>query len=236
MSTDNKLLIIIPCYNEEYSIENLIFEIKNIKIKCDILVIDDGSKDKTFDKARKLTNTIRLNRNLGIGGAVQTGLKYAMYNNYNLCIQIDGDGQHDPSEIKKLLISQKTSKSSLTIGSRYLSDHSFKSTFARRSGTYIIAQLLNFLYRSSHITDPTSGMRLMDKKAITSFAREYPSDYPEPISLGWALKKKLIISEIAVKMRERKHGSSSIMGFNTILYMAKVQTYILIDYLFGTER
>ena len=237
MIRDNKeLLIIIPCLNEEKSIKGLIKELKEIKLNADILVIDDGSTDKTYLKATEQTTTIKLIKNIGIGGAVQTGIKYAKYFNYKYCLQIDGDGQHNPKEIIFLVEKQKKTNSSITIGSRYLRKGSFKSTLARKSGTFIIAKLLNFLYSKSNTTDPTSGMRLLDQKSIDLFASNYPSDYPEPISIGWALKKGFIVSEVPVKMRLRKHGTSSIIGFSTVGYMVKVLLYILVDYYFNSVK
>lgn len=235
MRQNKKLLVIVPCYNEQNSIGGLIKELSNIEIKNDLIVIDDGSIDQTYIIASKSANTINLNRNMGIGVAVQTGIKYAKYNDYDLCIQIDGDGQHDPNEIIKLINEMNNNKSSIVIGSRYLDNKSFKSTFIRRKGTYLIASLINMLFTKNFITDPTSGMRLMDKKAINLFSKKYPRDYPEPISLCWALKKGLVISEVSVSMRSRKYGYSSIRGFKIIGYMFKVLVYILIDYLFLNE-
>ena len=222
------VLLIIPCYNEEYTILPLLDEIAMCGLECSTIVIDDGSSDTTYNIAKTLSPTIRLIRNLGIGGAVQTGIKYAERNGFDFCIQIDGDGQHPPSEVIKLLKAYKNSPFSLIIGSRYILNDSFRSTWARRIGGQIIALALNFLFPVCKVTDPTSGMRLMDRKAIEFFSQHYPHDFPEPISLAWALKEGLLAAEIPVKMREREHGYSTIIGLKPITYMLRVLGYIFL--------
>ncbi len=228
MKGNKNFLIIIPAYNEELSIKNIIENIQNLNRSYNILIVDDFSTDDTYKISSKISPTIRHAKNLGIGGAVQTGIKYAKNNGYDFCIQIDGDGQHIVSEIEKLIIVQREKSSSVTIGSRYINNDSFTSTFYRRLGSKLISFTLFLFYNKQRITDPTSGMRLLDKKAITLFSDNYPSDFPEPISLAIAIKNKLKISEAPVHMREREFGKSSINGFNTIKYMIKVLVYILI--------
>lgn len=223
-----RVLIIVPCYNEQEMIETLIEEIKNQTLHLDTIVIDDGSKDRTYQVANKLSPTVRLIKNLGIGGAVQTGIQYARNKGYEFCVQIDGDGQHPPEEITKLLQAYQKSPRSILIGSRYLKGDTFQSTWARRFGGRTIAFALNLLFGQHTVTDPTSGMRLMDRKAIEFFAMHYPHDFPEPISLAWALKEGLTVGEVAVQMRSRQHGSSSISGLKPIFYMVRVLGYILI--------
>ena len=230
------LLVIIPCFNEEKSVVNLINEIKKYDINYQTLVVDDGSTDNTYHLASKVSPTIKLLKNLGIGGAVQTGFKYAYYNEYKFCVQIDGDGQHDPKEIKRLLKYQASTSSSITVGSRYIENDSFQSTFARRSGSKLISFFLRLLFNGTNITDPTSGMRLMDKKAIEFFKNDYPQDFPEPISLAWALKENMTVSETSVKMRDREYGKSSINGFKSIIYMVRVIGYIVLARFIKLKR
>ena len=236
MQDNKKLLIIIPCYNEQDSINDLLKEISSIDINHDILVIDDGSLDDTFSIASKQSRVIKLIQNLGIGGAVQTGFKYAHYNKYEFCIQIDGDGQHDPKEIKRLFTYQARTASSITVGSRYIENDSFQSTFARRSGSKLISFFLKLLFKGTNITDPTSGMRLMDTKAIKFFKDNYPYDFPEPISLAWALKENMTVSETSVKMREREYGKSSITGLKSLIYMIRVIGYIVLARFIKIKR
>lgn len=223
-----RVLIIVPCYNEQEMVEALLKEIKDQALNIDTIVIDDGSKDETYQVANKLSPTIRLIKNLGIGGAVQTGIQYARDKGYEFCVQIDGDGQHPPEEINKLLQAYHETPRSILIGSRYLKGGTFQSTWARRFGGHTIAFALNFLFGRHTVTDPTSGMRLMDRKAIEFFAKHYPHDFPEPISLAWALKEGLMVGEVAVQMRSRQHGDSSIAGMKPIFYMIRVLGYILI--------
>jgi len=224
---DLRVLLIIPCYNEQDSIGPLLDEIAACGGYATI-VIDDGSRDATYQNAVKRSPTVRLLRNLGIGGAVQTGIKYAERMGFDLCVQIDGDGQHPPAEVARLVAAYRASPRSLLIGSRYLLNDSFRSTSSRRMGSQVIARFLRLLYPHFHATDPTSGMRMMDRAAIQFFARHYPADYPEPISLAWALKRGLSVGEVAVKMRAREHGRSSIFGLRSAAYMARVLGYILL--------
>lgn len=223
-----RVLIIIPCYNEQSSISALLKEISEYGKGYDTIVIDDGSIDSTYEIARQFSPAVRLLKNIGIGGAVQTGIKYAYSNGFDFCVQIDGDGQHQPDEIEKLLEAYKNKPRSIIIGSRYLENDSFQSTWARRFGSRAIAKALNTLFTQCSITDPTSGMRLLDRNVIEFFAKHYPYDYPEPISLAWALKEGFTVGETQVKMRKRMYGKSSIIGIKPISYMLRVLGYILL--------
>lgn len=227
------VLVIIPCLNEQAAIGALLKEIASCGECYATIVVDDGSSDATYDTAVQLSPVIRLLRNLGIGGAVQTGIKYAAANNYDFCVQIDGDGQHPPSEIAKLLNAYQKSPCSIIVGSRYLCNDSFRSSFARRFGGQAIAWSLNTLFRRCNISDPTSGMRLMDRHAIKFFSHSYPHDFPEPISLAWALRQELSVGECAVKMRSRTHGQSSIAGWKRLAYMFRVLGYVALTRLIG---
>ncbi len=233
MKKKDKILVIIPCFNEEKNIKILIRNLKTNYKQYNTLVVDDCSEDRTFIIASKISNTVSHICNLGIGGAVQTGIKYAHKYNYDYCVQIDGDLQHDPKFIEVLLKKSKKTKSSLTIGSRYVYSRKFSKSFFRVFGNLFISLLLRTLFHKFKITDPTSGLRLMDKKAIKFFSENYPQDYPEPISIATLLRKnKLKISEVPVRMKERKFGKSSISGVDSLLYMFKVSLNILMIKIF----
>jgi glycosyltransferase involved in cell wall biosynthesis len=221
-----RILLIIPCYNEGGSIGALLTEIKGMEKTYDILVIDDGSQDDTYFIAKQSSPCLRLPVNIGIGGAEQSGIRYAYENNYDLCIRIDGDGQHPPDQIDKLIGKYLESSDGMVIGSRFLSNDSFHSTLLRRVGIKIISLVLKYLY-SCRVTDPTSGFRLMDKNTMSIFSAEYQYDFPEPASIAIAMNHGITVSEIPVRMKQREYGQSSIGGIKNILYMVRVIFYIL---------
>ena len=223
-----RILLVIPCFNEEASIGDLLKEIAAMGAEYHTLVVDDGSSDSTSAVAGAHSPVVRLIQNLGIGGAVQTGLKYAARNAFNFCVQIDGDGQHNPREIVALLDAYRRQPRNIIIGSRFIGNAGFRSTISRRLGSKLIAATLNHLFAGGRITDPTSGMRLLDRRAIEFFAQKYPLDFPEPISLAWAMRAGLTIGETAVTMRARETGESSIDGFKPLGYMIRVLGYILL--------
>jgi len=223
-----RVLLIIPCYNEQKSIAALLKEISELYQEYNVLVIDDGSNDDTFRIAQTLSPTVRLLRNMGIGGAVQTGIKYAERYDYDFCVQIDGDGQHPPGQIFKLLEAHAKKPVEIIIGSRFLSNDTYRSTWVRRFGGQTIARVMNYLFADCQISDPTSGMRLMDRRAIRFFANHYPCDFPEPISLAWALRVGMDVHDVPVEMRARQHGQSTIVGIKPIAYMFRVLGYIFL--------
>ncbi len=222
------ILIVLPCFNEASTIGRVLEEIRVLDGRYDTLVVDDGSTDGTFEAAGGAFRRVRLLRNLGIGGAVQTGIKFAHCHGYDLCIQIDGDGQHPPSQIPVLVEAHQRQPCNILVGSRFAFADTFRSTWARRLGSRVIAGTIRLLFGSGTLTDPTSGMRLMDRTAMSFFAEAYPHDFPEPISLAWALRHDLTIAEVPVEMRPRCNGRSSIMGLTTLSYMARVLFYILV--------
>ncbi|MFA5602251.1 MAG: glycosyltransferase family 2 protein [Bacilli bacterium] len=229
-----KALVIIPAYNEEENIVNTINSLKKIKlkgIKLNYIVINDGSKDKTRETLIKnKIKFIDLIYNLGIGGAVQTGYKYALYNNYDVAIQLDGDGQHNPEYIKKL-IEELNNGNDLVIGSRFIEKiDSFKSTKLRRIGKNILSFVIKICTNKT-IKDPTSGFRACNKKIIELFSKNYPIDYPEPDTLVIVLKRKYKVLEIPVQMNKRDKGKSSITPLKSIYYMIKVSLSIIVTSL-----
>ena len=228
-----KVLVIIPAYNEELNIKNTCEKLAKIKdtldFQLDYVVINDGSIDNTEQVCRdnKLP-MISLVHNLGIGGAVQTGYKYALKNNYDIAIQFDGDGQHDANYIKELVEPIINNESEMTIGSRYVSELSeFKSTKIRQLGITILSFILK-LTTGKKIYDMTSGFRAVNKDIIKIFANDYPNDYPEPETIVAIIKKGYKVKEIPVKMHEREHGKSSITPLKSIYYMVKVSYAMIV--------
>jgi glycosyltransferase involved in cell wall biosynthesis len=226
---NEKILIIIPAYNEGANIKNVILSLKKENKNFTCLVINDGSKDNTQAEAEATGQAIviELPSNLGIGGAVQTGFKYALYNNYDYAIQFDGDGQHLPAEIIKILTPLYKNECDACIGSRFIEKtDGFQSTFMRRVGIKFF-ELLNNLLIKQKITDSTSGFRAYNKKTIAFLAAHYPTDYPEPETIILLGKNGFTVKEVSVEMQERQGGDSSISGLKSAHYMIKVSLSIL---------
>lgn len=227
----DKILLIVPAFNEYKNLPNLVANINNTKfsnnIKVDILIVNDFSTDNTEELLKTMKNIyfVNLPCNLGIGGAVQTGYKYAQKHNYDYAIQIDGDGQHNPEYINTLYEEIKKEKN-FVIGSRFIEKEGFQSSGLRRMGINFFQYLIKLL-TSKKITDATSGFRIADKKVISLFASSYPTDFPEPETIIQLLSLGLNVSEVAVVMNERQHGVSSINLPKSIYYMVKVTLAIL---------
>jgi len=228
-----KILAIVPSFNEEKNIVGVIESIKAENSLIDILVVDDGSEDHTSRAAVSTgrASLIKLSCNLGIGGAVQTGLKFARQHDYDLAFQFDGDGQHISSEIEKLLAPIRRDEADVVIGSRFCQDGGvFKSSLLRRVGIKIF-EVLNSLLIRQRITDNTSGFRAYNRKAIDFLAGNYPMDYPEPETIILLGRNGFTLKEVFVTMRERVHGNSSITGLETAYYMIKVMLAVLVTFL-----
>ena len=227
-----RVLIIIPAYNEELNIKNTVSKLTNYskrsKNDIDYVIINDGSTDKTLEICIKNNfNVVNLLHNLGIGGAVQTGYKYAFYNNYDVAIQFDGDGQHDEKYIDKL-INEIEKGNDFVIGSRFIGSLSkFKSSGTRRIGIKTISLLIK-ICTGVKIYDPTSGFRAANKDVIKLFSSNYPTEYPEPESSVNLIRKRYKIKEIPVEMHERQFGISSIKPLKSIYYMFSVCIAIII--------
>lgn len=225
-----KILAIVPAFNEEEGIKFVKEQFNNVP-NVDVLVINDSSSDQTSKVCRKFgLNVIDLPCNLGIGGAVQTGYKYAALNGYDIAVQVDGDGQHNPSYIEELIQPIVSGKADLVIGSRYLNKEGFQSSFMRRVGIQYFSFLIK-LFQNKKITDPTSGFRACNRKVIELFSMRYPIDYPEPESIVYLLRNNYKIEEVPVVMNERMGGESSINTIKSIYYMIKVSLAIIIDNL-----
>lgn len=230
-----KIAAIVPAYNEEKSITAVVNDIlqtaQSQSLSITVIVVNDCSLDSTSDIISKL-NCVALNLpvNLGIGGAVQTGFKYAFENGFDYAIQIDGDGQHPASEIPKLINAAKENNLDVVIGSRFISKEGFQSSAIRRFGINYFKWLNRFLVGIT-INDSTSGLRLINKKALEIVSEYYPDEYPEPEAIILYSSNKLKIGEVSVSMRERQGGISSISATSSIYYMFKVTLAIFYTFI-----
>ena len=222
-------LVIVPAFNEEDNIGQVVDDILRSGLGFDVVVIDDGSHDRTSEIARAHgARVITLPFNLGIGGAVQTGLKFAHRYGYDVAIQIDGDGQHVPSEIPRLLAPLQRRAADVAIGSRYLGQHRYRTPIMRRLGMLVFT-VVNSLLIGQRITDNTSGFRAFNRRAIAFLSAHYPSDYPEPEAVVMLGRNGFRLQEMAVEMRQRAAGESSINSLRAVYYMIKVLLAITID-------
>lgn len=222
-----KVLLIIPAYNEEKNILKTYQQVKEYnkthKTNYDVIVINDGSRDKTSEICHKNgIPVVDLIHNLGIGGAVQTGYKYAYYHHYDIAVQFDGDGQHDVRYVKDIIDPIIHKKADMVIGSRFVKNiDTFQSTLARRAGIKVISVFMKWA-TGKKIYDTTSGFRACSKELIYDFSLSYPNEYPEPITTAEVLKKKYEVYEVPVEMKEREGGVSSIRAWKNIYYMLNV--------------
>lgn len=237
-----KILLIIPSYNEEENVLNNYNKIikfnKKSKIKYDAIVINDGSKDKTEEICKENNIPyISLIHNLGIGGAVQTGYKYALENDYDIAVQFDGDGQHDVNYVKNIIDQIINKECDMVIGSRFIdkSSSNFKSSFARRIGIKLISFFIKIVSRKK-IYDTTSGFRAVNRDIIKEFASDYPVEYPEPITTVEIIKKGYKVTEVPVSMNEREKGTSSIKAWKNVYYMLNVIISIIILGIGGKKK
>ncbi|MCR5214565.1 MAG: glycosyltransferase family 2 protein [Eubacterium sp.] len=228
MKERSKHLIIIPAYNESGNIENTIKDIKKNAPGFDYVIINDCSTDDTLEICKKNRfSYINLPVNLGIGGAVQTGYRYAYYHGYETAVQFDGDGQHDAAYLGKLLEVLQSSGVDMVIGSRFIENQGFQSSKIRRVGIRFFTNLIK-LVAGQVITDPTSGMRMVNRKLMKEFAGYYPKDYPEPESVVTIIKRNYRVTEIPVQMRSRAEGQSSISMGKSVYYMIKVSLAVIV--------
>lgn len=224
------VLLIIPAYNEAENLPPLLSELCQHYSQYDVVVIDDASTDQTAKVTQSYkVPVLRLSANLGIGGAVQTGFKYAVRHRYDVVVQLDGDGQHDPHWIEELLTPIARGEADCVIGSRYLGedyDRDYKTPFLRRMGMNFSSFVL-FLATGKRITDTTSGFRALNYRGFEFFAREYPVDHPEAEALLMLHQAGFKIKEIPVKMRGRAFGRSLF----TLLRSTQYPIRVLIGFL-----
>lgn len=235
----NRTCLIVPCFNEQENIQHVIEETFSKVAGASIVVINDGSEDLTSEKAHQSGKAIVLDLpvNLGVGGAMQTGFKYALAANYIFAVKLDGDGQHPPNGIPALLQPLFEEKADIIIGSRFIeNDTGFKSSPYRRAGIKIL-QWLCYLLTGHMISDPTSGFRAYNLRAIKFMAQHYPTfDYPEPEEIILAIKNDLRIIEVPVQMRERRFGQSTISSGVSVYYMLKVTLAMIFIFLRRSEK
>ncbi|MCI5741245.1 MAG: glycosyltransferase family 2 protein [Lachnospiraceae bacterium] len=224
----SKRLVIIPAYNEEGNIIKTVTDIQKHAPSFDYVVVNDCSKDNTLKICLEQGYPVlNLPCNMGIGGGVQTGYLYAARNGYDLAVQFDGDGQHNAAYLEEMAEKLESEKLDMLIGSRYIQKQGFQSSGARRMGIKYFTGLIK-LVTGATITDPTSGMRMVNAETIALFAEDYPKDYPEPESVVTLLKKKKKVKELPVTMNAREEGVSSISPVKAVYYMIKVSIAILI--------
>jgi glycosyltransferase involved in cell wall biosynthesis len=215
-------IAVVPAYNEERNIARVVAELKEYDPRLDVVVISDGSYDRTSDVARGAgAKVLQLPFNLGIGGAVQTGFRYAWENGYELAVRCDGDGQHIPAELPKVIAPVVAGDADIAIGSRFVVNGGYRSSATRRVGIRLLALVVSAIARQ-RVTDATSGFQALNRRALELFAADYPHDYPEVEGMVMTIKHKLRLVEVPVEMREREHGRSSITALRSIYYMVKV--------------
>lgn len=232
-----KLLVIIPAYNEEENILSTIRDIESIQLEeLSYLVINDCSTDHTRSILHQNhANYLDLPVNLGIGGGVQAGYRYALDYDYDIAIQFDGDGQHDARYISDLIAPIERGQADVVIGSRFITNEGFRSSVLRRIGINFLSRLIHLLC-GVKVRDVTSGMRAVNRKMIEEFAKNYAQDYPEPEAILASGLKNARVLEVPVQMHERKGGTSSINAARSIYYMIKVSLSLIITRLTEGKR
>ncbi len=229
MILERSCLAVVPAYNESGTVGRVVRALRENAPAFDVLVIDDGSTDSTCREATAAgARVVRHPYNLGIGGAVQSGFKFALDNGYDFMIQVDGDGQHDPCEIAKLVGTMEDDPTiDVVCGSRFLKDLEYRGPVSRRAGIHLFAFILSRLV-GQKVTDPTSGFRLYNRRGIALFARDYPHDYPEVEAVLMVHFHQLRMREVPVRMFQRGGGKSSIRSGKSVYYMIKVLLAIFV--------
>ena len=229
---ERSCLAVVPAYNEAGTVGRVVRSLRENAPAFDVLVIDDGSTDSTCRQATAAgARVVRHPFNLGIGGAVQSGFQFALDQGYDYMIQVDGDGQHDPCQIGKLVETMEADPAlDVVCGSRFVEDLQYVGPVSRRAGIHIFAFILS-RFVGGKVTDPTSGFRLYNRRAIGLFARDYPHDYPEVEAVLMLHHHQLRMKEVAVKMFQRGGGESSIRSGKSVYYMIKVLLALFVGLL-----
>lgn len=227
--TPSRIVAVVPAFDEESAIAAVVHELHAFDPAIDVVVVDDGSSDATAEAAAAAgAAVVRLPFNLGIGAAVQTGFRYALERGYDTAVRLDGDGQHDPTELPKLLEPLARDEADVVTGSRFReTGGGYRPPLARRLGITWFARLVSLL-SGQRVTDTTSGFQALNRRGIALFASDYPSDYPEVEATVLLLKHRLRLVEVPVQMREREHGSSSITFLRSLYYAIKVTLALLV--------
>jgi glycosyltransferase involved in cell wall biosynthesis len=222
-------IAIVPALNEAHSVQRVIDELRAFDPGLDVVVIDDGSVDGTAEAAAaKGAYVVRLPFNLGIGGAVQTGFKFAFEHDYDIAVRVDGDGQHDPAQLSCLLGPILRDEADIVVGSRFASEgDGYLSSRSRRIGIRILAAVVSRIV-GQRVTDTTSGFQALNRHGVALFARDYPHDYPEVEATVMVFRHRLRMQEVPVTMRARGGGQSSITALRSIYYMVKVLLAIFV--------
>ncbi|HZZ44283.1 MAG TPA: glycosyltransferase family 2 protein [Tepidisphaeraceae bacterium] len=223
-----RCLAIVPVFNEREAIGKLVRHLHRALPNFDVLIIDDGSTDDTVKQVPPGAAVVSLPFNLGIGGAMQTGYRYAARNGYDVAVQVDGDGQHRPSEVLRLVDHLVNTDADLVVGSRFKEAGKYRQSVSRLFGSWVLRRLICAM-TGKDITDCTSGFRAANKRVIHAFAHWYPEDYPEPEVILLLQRAGFRIEEVPTRMHQRRSGQSSIGLFKGLFYVVKVSTCLLLD-------
>ena len=228
-----RVVVIVPAHNEEASLPSLVSDFASLTLGFDVVIVDDGSTDQTRITVSNLNSPrvhlLSLSCNLGVGGAVQTGMKFAVRRGYDVAVQVDGDGQHPPSEIPRVVEALIGNKWDMAIGSRFLAeDPGFRSSVIRRIGIRLFSSILSVLCHQ-RITDATSGFRAWSRPALELLSEEYPEDYPEVEAVLMLHRAGMRIGEVPVRMARRSAGKSTIGAFRAVTFLVKVPLAIVMN-------
>ena len=223
-----RCLVIVPAFNERQSVGRLANRLHRALPWADVLVIDDGSTDDTLRQVPPGTKVISLPFNLGIGGAVQTGYRYAALHGYDMAVQVDGDGQHRPGEVPRLVAHLRESGADLVVGSRFIGPKTYRQSLPRMVGIHLLDWVIRLLC-GLPITDCTSGFRVANRRVIRAFAHWYPEDYPEPEVILLLHRGGFDVQELGVRMRRRRAGMTSIPLHRGVFYVLKVGLALVLD-------
>ena len=231
-----RTMVLVPAYNEEASISRLLADVRRHLPGAVVVVVDDGSADRTAEVAREAgARVLRLPCNLGVGPAVQTGFRYAIESGFDYLIRLDGDGQHPPAEALKLIAAMRAQLTDLVVGTRYGEGSTYRGNWFRRVVLKGLAVFISIICRK-WITDPTSGFWLVSRPLLQCFALHYPSDYPEAEAIALLRRQGFSLEEVPVAFKPRQAGESSIRAWGTVLFAAKVFLALFVDRLRAVDR